>query len=193
MRRADMGARKESKDAADRLCSILENLEGTPAEDLRSILLNVNPDADAKEQEFITHLRSLQTSEAGAATDETPVGEGMPLTPLKGLISEAKKRGLSVSGLADAARLSPSLVKMLDMKLARFATIPTRVVEELAAALGRGAGEVALYLQGGPALTATAYQSEGGEEPRSLEQRDFLELVRDDRNLSEERRASLLG
>lgn len=191
MRRADMGARKESKDAADRLGSILENLEGTPAEDLRSILLNLDPDAGTREQEFITHLRSLRAGLGAAEVGETSTEPAE--APLKGLISEARRRGLTASGLSDAAGLSPTLLKMLDMRLARFSTIPAAVVEDLAAALRRGYGEVASYLQAGPALTASAYQEGGRGETPPVGQQDFMELVRADRNLSEARRARLLG
>lgn len=191
MRRADMGARKESKDAADRLGSILENLEGTPAEDLRSILLNLDPEAGAREQEFMTHLRTLR---AGLGRAEAGEASAAPAdAPLKGLISEARRRGLTASGLADAAGLSPTLLKMLDMRLARFGTIPAAVVEDLAAALRRGFGEVASYLRAGPALTASAYQAGDRGEAPPVGQQDFMELVRADRNISEERRARLLG
>jgi len=186
-----MGARKENRDAADRLCSILENLEGTPVEDLRSILLNLNPAAGVEEQGFIQHLRSVRReleliADAGALQPEG--GE----VPLKGLISEARKCGLSIAELADAARLSPSLVKMLDMRLARYATIPTQVVEDIATAIKRSVEKVALYLQGGPVRTAVAYADDNPAATRPQEQRDFLDVVRADIGLSEERRARLL-
>jgi hypothetical protein len=187
-----MRRRKDTRDAADRLCSILENLDGTPAEDLQSILLNLNSDAEAEELGFIQHLRSVR-SEFEASADAAALQPEVGDAPLKGLISEAKKRGLSVTKLSEVAGLSPSLVKLLDMRLARYATIPPQVIKDVAAAISRSAEQVSLYLQGGPVQTAVAYADDDSEAVRPPEPRDFLEVVRVDTSLSEDRRARLLG
>lgn len=186
-----MGSRKNTKDAADRLCSILENLEGTPDEDLRSILLNLNPNADAEEQGFIQHLLSIRRkleASVDASSLQTESGE----LALKGLISEARKHGLSVSDLADATGLSPALMKVLDMRLARYITIPAQVVEDVATVIRRSIEQVALYLQSGPVQTAVAYSDQDQTASESPEQRDFFDVVRTDTTLSKERRARLL-
>jgi hypothetical protein len=186
-----MGSRKNTKDAADRLCSILENLEGTPAEDLRSILLNLSPNADAEEQGFIQHMLSMQ-HKLEASTDAAPLQTDSGELALKGLITEARKRGLSVSDLADATGLSPALMKVLDMRLARYITIPVQVVEDVATVIRRSVEQVSLYLQSGPVQTAVAYSDQDQTATEPPEQGDFFDLVRTDTTLSEERRARLL-
>lgn len=186
-----MGSRKNTKDAADRLCSILENLEGTPAEDLRSILLNLSPNAEAEEQGFIQHLLSMHRK-LEAPTDTASLQTDSGELALKGLISEARKRGLSVSDLADAAGLSPSLIKVLDMRLARYITIPAQVVEDVATVIRRSVEQVALYLQSKPVQTALAYSDQDQKKAGPPEQQDFFDVVRTDTTLSEERRGQLL-
>jgi hypothetical protein len=186
-----MGSRKDNRDAADRLCSIIENLEGTPAEDLRSILLNLNPNADADERNFIQHLRLVRREfEVSTAAAELQ-SEGSKVA-LKGLISEARRHGLSVAELADATRLTPTLMKVLDMRLARYATIPAQVIEDIAVAIRRSVDQVSLYLQRDPARPAIAYADEDVA-IGAPEQRDFLDLVRADMSLSEENRTRLFG
>lgn len=187
-----MGSRKNTKkDAADRLCSILENLEGTPAEDLKSILLNLNSNADAEEQGFIEHLFSIRRKFEGSS-DATSLQTDSGELALKGLISEARKRGLSVSDLADATGLSPALMKVLDMRLARYISIPRQVVEDVATVISRSVEQVALYLQSGPVQTAVAYSDQGQTATEPPEQQDFFDVVRTDTTLSEEHRARLL-
>jgi hypothetical protein len=186
-----MGSRKNTRDAADRLCSILENLDGTPAEDLRSILLNLSPNADEEEQGFIQHVLSVRRK-LEASTEAESLQPNSGELALKGLISEARNCGLSIGDLADATGLSPTLVKVLDMRLARYATIPAQVVEDLATIIKRSIEQVALYLQGGPVRTAVAYSDQDQTEPGPFEQRDFFDLVRTDTTLSEEHRARLL-
>lgn len=186
-----MRARKNSKDAAERLCSILENLEGTSAEDLRSILLTLSPDADEKEQAFIQHLFSMRRDLEEPADAPSPQAEGGEVA-LRGLISEARKLGLSVGDLADFTGLSPALMKILDMRLARYPTIPTQVVEDIAKVIRRSIEQVSHYLQGSPARTAVAYSDQDHIAADLPEQQDFFDVVRTDTTLSEERRARLL-
>lgn len=191
-RHTNMGSRKDTRDAADRLCSIIENLEGTPAEDLRSILLNLNPDAEAEEQGFIQHIRSVRR-ELEASVDAAELQPERGEIPLKGLISEGRRHGLSIAELAGATRLSPVLMKILDMRLARYATIPAQVVEDVATAIRRSVDQVAMYLQGDPVSMAVAYADDNAAAVGPPEQQDFFDVVRADTSLSEERRAQLLG
>jgi hypothetical protein len=190
-----MGARNENKDAMDRLCSMLENLDGTPAEDLRLVLDNLNPNAEAEEQKFIRQLHSMRSSLEATADAELMAPQGGAANGearLRGLISEARKRGLTSAELADAAQLSTPLVMKLDLRLIRYATIPRQVIEDVSNAIKRSAEQVALYLQGDPIRTAVVY-SEADAPEELQEQQDFLDIIQADDSLSEDRRTRLLA
>lgn len=108
------------------------------------------------------------------------------------LLEAGKERGLATGALAERAGLSVPLVLKLDRRLIRAATIPARVIEGLAAALGRDAAGVAAYLQGAPRLAAGA-SYHAGATPALGGQEDFADAVRGDLTLSEEQRARLLA
>lgn len=174
---------------------MFENLEGTPAEDLRMMHANLTPNAEAEEQEFIQQLRIMRSGLDTAPGEEAAGGRAPAVNdeaPLRGLISEARKRGLTAAELADAARLSVPLVTMLDLRLIRYASIPRQVIEDVAGVIRRSAEQVALYLQGAPIRTAVAY-SDADAPAESQEQRDFLDAVNTDASLLGERRARLSG
>jgi hypothetical protein len=176
---------------------MLENLEGTPADDLRFILGNLNPNAEAEEQMFILQLQSLRgsleaTGDTGLTDLQSTAAKEKEVTPIRGLISEARKRGLTTSAFADAARLSTSLVIKLDLRLIRYASIPRQVIEDISSTIKTSAEQVALYLQGDPIRTAVVY-SEADVPEESQGQQDFLAVTREDNSLSEERRVRLLA
>jgi hypothetical protein len=190
-----MGVRNEDKDIADRLSLMLENLDGTPAEELQVILSSLNPNAEVAEQEFIGRLRLMrQGLEASAGVQITSPRDVTEKdeAPLRGLVSEARKRGLATTDLADATQLSPSLVMKLDLRQIRYASIPRQVIKDIAGALQRSAEQVALYLQGDPIRTAVLY-SDTDAAGESQEQRDFPDEVRADASLAEERRSRLVA
>ena len=173
---------------------MLENLEGTPTEELRLILHNLSPAAEAAEQSFVERLRLMRRGlEAAGGADLAAASDGAPGEPaLRGLISEARKRGLTAAELAEAAQLSVALVTKLDLRRIRYASIPRQVIEEVARALTRSAEQVALYLQGGPIRTAAVFSDgDAPEDPGGPQ--DFLEAVHTDASLSAERRARLSG
>jgi hypothetical protein len=176
---------------------MLENLEGTPAEDLQFILGNLNPNAEAEEQRFILQLQSMRGSLE--STDDTElaglqdrVAKEKEAAPIRGLLSEARKRGLTTSAFADAVRLSTSLVMKFDLRLIRYTSIPRQVIEDIASTIKISADQVALYLQGDPIRTAVVY-SETDVSEESQGQQDFLDVAREDNSLSEERRGRLLS
>jgi hypothetical protein len=176
-----MGAQDE-KDVASRLFAMFENLQGTPPDELRTMLTTLDPKAEAEEEAFIQQLRIMQAGLRTATADEAH---------LRGLISEARKCGLSVAELATAVQLSTALVKKLDLRLIRYASIPHQVIERVAGAIKRSAEQVAMYLQGDPIRTADAYSVHSPAAPD--EPQDFFELVSTDASLSEEYRARLMG
>ncbi len=113
-------------------------------------------------------------------------------TSFAGLLKEGKARGLSIHGLAEATRLSAALVRKLDRRLIRFASIPTEAIDVLAQAVARGKDEVARYLHRQPVLPASAsYKAE--EAPKLSDAEDFFEAVRTDETLPEEWRRHWLS
>ena len=98
---------------------------------------------------------------------------------------------MTTEKLANVTQLSTSLVLKLDLRQIRYPSIPLQIVEKLATALKRSADQVASYLQGDPIRTAVLY-SNTGEQEEVQEQQDFLDEVRKDASLSEDRRSELL-
>lgn len=191
-----MASRNEKRDVADRLYSMFENLEGTPAEDLRMMHANLTPNAEAEEQEFIRQLRLMRSGLDTAPGEEAAGGLATAVkdeAPLRGLISEARKQGLTAAELADAAHLSVPLVTMLDLRLIRYVSIPRQVVEDVAGVIRRSTEQVALYLQGAPIRTAVAYSDTDASAESQEQQQDFLDAVNTDVSLLGERRARLSG
>jgi hypothetical protein len=113
-------------------------------------------------------------------------------TAIVSLLEAGKERGLATGALAARAGLSVPLVLKLDRRLIRVATVPARVIEGLAAAIGRDAASVAAYLQGAPRLAAGA-SYHAGATPTLAGQEDFADAVRGDLTLSDEQRARLLA
>lgn len=174
---------------------MLENLEGTPADELQIILGNLSPNAEAEEQGFIDQLRLMRrglktdAGEALAGPQEEATRGG---APFRGLVSEARKRGLTTEELADAAQLSVPLIIKLDLRQIRYSSIPRQVIEDVAGAIKRSAEQVAQYLQGDPLRTAALY-AEADAAREEQEPQDFFHLVSVDTSLSVDRRSRLTG
>jgi hypothetical protein len=112
--------------------------------------------------------------------------------PIAGLVAEARARGLSANEVAQAAGLSLVLLRLLDRRLIRFASIPREVIDALARALGREAAAIAHYLQGAATLAqGTRYYSVST--PALAQQQDFFDAVRGDPALSDDERARWLA
>lgn len=118
-----------------------------------------------------------------------PAGE---VAPIRGLVAEARTRGLSRKELASALDLSIALVDKLDRRLVSYRTIPAAIVDSISRLLGAGAEQVALYLQGPPLLPQSAsYRAE--QAPSVPEAQSFAEAVSSDRTISPERKRQLLA
>lgn len=104
------------------------------------------------------------------------------------LVDEAKRHGLNARQLADKAYLSVKLLAKLNRGLIKSTTIPSEVVERVAAALGRTRDEVCGYL-GRPMTLAPGAEYYSEAKPKLREEaEDFFDAVRDDETLAEERR-----
>jgi transcriptional regulator with XRE-family HTH domain len=123
---------------------------------------------------------------------ETTTDHGSAVAPIAGLVAEARARGLSANEVAEAAGLSLVLLRLLDRRLIRFASIPREVIDALAQALGREAAVVGQYLQGTATLAqGTSYYAV--RPPALAQQQDFFDAVRGDPDLSEDERARWLA
>jgi len=185
---------KRNKDVSDRLCSILENLEGMPMDELQGILRNLNTNAGAEEEHFISQLlkareRLAQTSVRQQVEPKSvSVEDG---TPLRGLVSEARKHGLTTEDLADRTKLSVPLVLKLDLRQIEYISIPRQIVEDIATALKRSVEQIAVYLQGDPIRTAV-FQSHSLESNEAPHKEGFTEAVQSDSSLTPSARNRLL-
>jgi hypothetical protein len=105
--------------------------------------------------------------------------------PIRDLLAEAKARGIDARGLARTLRLSLPMVARLNRGLIWFGSIPERLVQDLAGALGRDLTAVAAFLQGGPRLQAgNQYKSETPPEVEEAE--GFADAIRADPVLSDD-------
>ena len=104
--------------------------------------------------------------------------------PLSSLIGVTDKRGMTLDAFAHETGLSVGLIVALNNRLVRIGSIPREAVESVAHVLGRSVDTVFAYLQLPPTLSTSAqYKAEGT--PTAAPQRDFFELVRIDRELTE--------
>lgn len=111
---------------------------------------------------------------------------------IAGLAAEAHARELSMREVATRSGLSVVLLRMLDRRLIRAASIPREAVDALAAAIGREASAVAQYLHGAPTLAqGVSYFSEAT--PALAEPEDFFKAVREAPDLDEDVRARWLA
>jgi transcriptional regulator with XRE-family HTH domain len=113
--------------------------------------------------------------------------EQVPAIP--SLVAVAKERGLSVPDLARRLNVSPLEVTKLNQRLIRAATLPKKLVRDLAAALGRTFDEVAAYLRQRPTL-APGVSYKAGAAPRVGEAQDFADAVADSRGMTEAQKAA---
>lgn len=189
-----MVVHKGNNDVSDRLCSILENLEGTPMDQLQGILRNLNSNVDTEEERFMSQLlkarECLAHSTEGRQVESKTVSleEG---SPLRGLVSEARKHGLTTEDLAERAKLSVPLVLKLDLRQIEYISIPRQIVEDIAGALKRSVEQIAVYLQGDPIRTAV-FQSHSLESNEAPHKEDFTEAVQSDSSLTPGARNKLL-
>lgn len=114
-----------------------------------------------------------------------------PVASLESLIAEGRSHGLEPRQLAQAAGLGDSLLRKLDRRLIRYASIPQEAIAGLAGVIKRGAESVAVYLQQSPtSVVATEHRSE--QAPVLNEPEDFFDAVRADPTISPEHAARWL-
>jgi hypothetical protein len=151
----------------------------------------IEPDAD--EEALLlrgTHIvQSLLQKQSMQPPSETQ-GKG---EPFEGLLAQGRSCGLSsLDQLADRVELSAALVRKLDRRLIRYTSIPLQLIETFAHILRRDVVTIARYLNGSPTLiTGASYKAK--QAPGLTGQQDFVEAVRHDPELSEDRRRQWLS
>lgn len=114
------------------------------------------------------------------------LGQGAD-APIASLLAEAREQGLSPAGFAARTGLGPLVLRKLERRLIRVATIPREAVEAVAAAIGRDAPAVAAYLHG-PPLAPGGASYFAPDRPAAAEPQDFAQAVREDSSMSPEQR-----
>ena len=118
-----------------------------------------------------------------------------PKPPLTSLLSDAAARGFDAARLAEVLRLDRLLLGRLEQRLLDAATVPVRLVRQIAQVLERSPDEVASYLRGGPRLAAQAHfrARRAPALSSSAERPSFAQALAAGSSLSEEDRAYWQG
>jgi hypothetical protein len=106
---------------------------------------------------------------------------------LDSILGAATAAGMNLRDLARAAHLGEAVVRKLDRRLIRFASIPKQVIHAVADAVRCQAQEVALYLQQ-PATFATRTHYRADRAPQLAEPEEFIVAVEKDPTMTTEDR-----
>jgi len=114
-----------------------------------------------------------------------------PRPALTSLVSDAAARGLDAARLAEVLRLDRLLLGRLEQRLLDAATLPRRLVQQIAQILERSPDEVASYLRGSPRVAAQAHfrARRAPSLSSSAERSSFAQALEVSHNLSEADRA----
>ena len=135
----------------------------------------------------------LNPGQVKASGTADVASRAQPSTPIRSLVDEGARVGLTPDALADRAGvMSVSLLAKLDRRVVQADTIPRVVSEGLAAAIRRDVRAVLAYsrLDAGFAFGAEHRASQAPALPGKLE--DFFDAVRNDAELTDDQRAALL-
>lgn len=111
--------------------------------------------------------------------------------PISSLLDEGKIHNLNIAKLAALSDLSVPIIAKFEQRLISFSSIPREAIQNVAQTLQRSFESVAAYLQSPPAFASGAsYKTDTAPEMPS--QQDFATAVKDDRTLSEDKKAHWL-
>ena len=114
--------------------------------------------------------------------------------PIKSLISELRARGGSLNDLVSDLRISKTILTKVDKRLLAPASLPNRLVEALAKAIGRSSADMKAYLTMPPSRPSTAMSFKATEAPGvSNEQQDFRRALETDEDVKGADRAHWLS
>ena len=109
-----------------------------------------------------------------------------------GLLDAAKAAGMNLRDVARATHLGETVLRKLDRRLIRFASIPREAIAAIAEALRCRADDLSEYLQQPPTLAAGAHYC-ASRTPQLAEPEDFILAVRRDPTMSTKDRWRWLG
>lgn len=166
------------------------------------LLHTLSPAAQATADEETLVLRGMsivegllyaQRMHAAEERAEGSATEGSKMSsPLRSLIGAAAERDVTLDAFAQTTGLSASLIATLNNRLVIVNSIPHQAVESVARVLGRSLEAVLAYLQLPPRLPMTA-QYKADQTPTVAHPRDFFDLVRMDRELTEKQKKQWLA
>src|ERR1700733_927098 len=133
-----------------------------------SRLLDNLPSQDYSEDEENTVLARSASIVQGILYKQRVNGAAVGAESVSGLMEEAEKQDISLDQLAWATETSPAIVAMLDDRRVRYESIPGRVIENMARALGKSKREIDIYLRAGIQLAAAHYRSDVAPEAGGL-------------------------
>ena len=123
-------------------------------------------------------VQNLLHNQSQAASSSSSV-------PFESLISEGRAHGLKPRQLAEAVCLGDTILRKLDRRLIRYASIPQDAIDELAKIIQHEAAALAAYLQQNPTF-ATLAEHRSEQAPTLAEPEDFFEAVRNDPTINRE-------
>lgn len=119
----------------------------------------------------------------------TPATAG---TPLQSLQATAQRAGLNPKALATRLGIGVTVLMKLEYRLLRFASIPDRLIRQLAETLQVSEQHVRAYLQQPPTLAhGASYRAQ--QVPQVTEPEDFARAVRSCPDMDEAQKASWLN
>ena len=130
----------------------------------------------------------------GIAIARKAMAAAAPL-PITSLVMAAQQTGQGPADLAARVKITMTIFAKLDRRLLRAATIPERLIDDLAVAVGRGAEAVRMYLQGDATLPAGAMYSAASPPSvrRGEGKEDFFDAIASDETMDAEDRAAWLA
>ena len=107
-------------------------------------------------------------------------------------MAEAQRVGQTPAEIAARAKISVTIFAKLERRLIRAASVPEKLIDDLAAAIGRSTDALSAYLGGGATLPSGAmYRSTAA--PSVSGDEDFFAAIAADRTIRPEDRAAWLA
>jgi hypothetical protein len=145
---------------------------------------------EVKENVLVSRAMNIAWSRLQHSAKEP---ERKPESSMDGLLAEGRQLGLSISRVAEICQLGVTIVRKLDLRLVAYKSIPHRLIERLAHAIGRSDEVIRDYLQLPMRLpTGAEYRSQSSPQ-LAAEPEDFFEAIRLDPTIKQEWRSFWLS
>ena len=150
-----------------------------------TLMESLPPSPDSEEvEESVLVLRGMSIVQ-NLLHNQSQIEPSSSSVQFESLIAEGRAHGMKPRQLAEAVRIGDSVLRKLDRRLIRYASIPQNAILELAKVIQRRAASVAAYLQMNPTL-ATSAEHRSEQAPVLSEPEDFFDAVRNDPTISRE-------